>query len=111
MFRLDDPDNSIRVISDIPPLQTWAMVFNAPPNGEVAARIRIETERYLGPTSPVVCIDLFEKTKIILNFFRFRFNFKQEKVVLVQLLPYVVHHLVEMEFFYFGIHLMNQMVL
>jgi hypothetical protein len=56
MFRLDDPDNSLRVISDIPPIQTWITVFNAPPNGEVGARIRIETERYLGPTSPVVCI-------------------------------------------------------
>jgi hypothetical protein len=67
MFRLDDPDNSLRVVSDIPPLQTWAMVFNAPPNGKVAARIRIETERYLGPTSPVVCIHLFKKN-IILKF-------------------------------------------
>ncbi len=56
MFRIDDPDNSLRVISDIPPMQTWTIVFNAPPNGDIGARIRIETERYLGPTSPVVCI-------------------------------------------------------
>jgi hypothetical protein len=56
MFRLDDPDNSLRVISDIPPIQTWITVYNAPPNGEIGARIRIETERYLGPTSPVVYI-------------------------------------------------------
>jgi hypothetical protein len=61
MFRIDDPDNSLRVVSDISPLQTSAMVFNAPPNGDVGARIRIETERYLGPTSPVVCIDLLKK--------------------------------------------------
>ena len=54
MFRLDDPENSLRVVSDISSNQTWATVFNAPPNADVAARIRIETERYLGPTSPVV---------------------------------------------------------
>ena len=57
MFRIADPENSLRVISDISPNQTWATIFNAPPNGEIGARIRIETERYLGPTSPVVCIN------------------------------------------------------
>ena len=54
MFRLDDPENSLRVISDIPPVPTWVTIYNAPPNADVGARIRIETERYLGPTSPVV---------------------------------------------------------
>jgi len=63
MFRLDDPDNSLRIISDISPKQTWAIVFNAPPNGDVGARIRIETERYLGPTSPVVCILLIKNKR------------------------------------------------
>ena len=56
MFRIDDPENSLRVVSDIPPSQTWITVFNAPPNGDIGARIRIETDRYLGPTSPVVRI-------------------------------------------------------
>jgi hypothetical protein len=60
MFRLDDPENSLRVVSDISPGQSWVTVFNAPPNGNIAARIRIETERYLGPTSPVVCILLIK---------------------------------------------------
>jgi len=60
MFRLDDPENSLRVVSDISPNQSWVTVFNAPPNGNIAARIRIETERYLGPTSPVVCILLIK---------------------------------------------------
>ncbi|UJR16314.1 hypothetical protein I4U23_003220 [Adineta vaga] len=54
MFRIADPENSLRVISDISPNQTWATIFNAPSNGEIGARIRIETERYLGPTSPVI---------------------------------------------------------
>ncbi|CAF1002480.1 unnamed protein product [Adineta ricciae] len=54
MFRIADPENSLRVISDISPNQTWATIFNAPPNGEIGARIRIETERYLGPTSQVI---------------------------------------------------------
>jgi len=62
MFRLDDPENSLRVVSNISPNQTWVIVFNAPSNGDIGARIRIETERYLGPTSPVVCIHLL-KTK------------------------------------------------
>ena len=56
MFRVDDPENSLRVVSDISPNQTWITVFNAPPNGDIGARIRIETDRYLGPTSPVVRI-------------------------------------------------------
>jgi hypothetical protein len=66
MFRLDDPENSLRIVSDIPPSQTVTIVFNAPSNGDIGARIRIETERYLGPTSPVVCIDLLinEEMKI-----------------------------------------------
>jgi hypothetical protein len=64
MFRLDDPENSLRVVSDISPGQSWVTVFNAPPNGNIAARIRIETERYLGPTSPVVCILLIEKQNV-----------------------------------------------
>ena len=55
MFRLDDAENSFRVVSDISPNQTWIIVFNAPPNGNIGARIRIETERYLGPASPIVC--------------------------------------------------------
>jgi hypothetical protein len=55
MFRLDDPENSRRVVSDIPPNQNWTTVFNAPPNADVGAHICIETERYLGPKSPVVC--------------------------------------------------------
>ena len=55
MFRLDDPENSRRVVSDIFPNQTSTTVFNAPPNADVGARICIETERYFGPTSPVVC--------------------------------------------------------
>ena len=54
MFRLDDPENSLRVVSDISSNLTWVTVLNAPPNGDVSARIRIETERYLGPTSPPV---------------------------------------------------------
>ena len=61
MFRWDDPESSLRVVSDISPNQTWTTVFNAPPNGDVAARIRIETERYLGPTSDVVCIHSFSE--------------------------------------------------
>ena len=59
MFRLDDPENSLRVVTDISPNQTWTTVFNAPPNGAIGARIRIETERYLGPTSPVVCVIIY----------------------------------------------------
>ncbi len=55
MFRLDDPENSRRVVSHILPNQTWTTVFNAPPNADVGAHICIETERYFGPTSPVVC--------------------------------------------------------
>ena len=55
MFRLDDPENSLRVISDISTNQTWSTIFTAPPNADVGARIRIETDRYLGPTSSVVC--------------------------------------------------------
>jgi hypothetical protein len=55
MFRLDDPENSLRVVSDISPNQTWATLYNAPPNADVGAHIRIETERDFGPTSPVVC--------------------------------------------------------
>ncbi|CAF3806270.1 unnamed protein product, partial [Rotaria magnacalcarata] len=54
MFRLDDPENSLRVISNIPPNQAGIILFNAPANGLVGARIRIETDRYLGPTSPVI---------------------------------------------------------
>jgi len=57
MFRLDDPENSRRVVSDILPNQTWTTVYNAPPNADVGAHICIETERYFGPTSPVVCIE------------------------------------------------------
>ncbi|CAF4546214.1 unnamed protein product, partial [Didymodactylos carnosus] len=52
VFRLDDPDNSLRVIKNIPANSTLATIFNAPPNADVLARIRIETDRYLGPTSP-----------------------------------------------------------
>ncbi|CAF3998844.1 unnamed protein product, partial [Rotaria sordida] len=54
IFRLDDPVKSRLVISDILPNQTWTTVFNAPPNADVGAHIRIETERYFGPTSPVI---------------------------------------------------------
>ncbi|CAF3737740.1 unnamed protein product [Rotaria sordida] len=54
MFRLDDPENSLRVIPNISPNLTWATFFNSPAHGEIGARIRIETERYLGPTSLVV---------------------------------------------------------
>lgn len=57
MFRLDDPENTLRVIPNISHALTWVMLFNAPANGQVGARIRVETERYLGPTSPVVCIE------------------------------------------------------
>ncbi|CAF1114699.1 unnamed protein product [Rotaria sp. Silwood1] len=53
MFRLDDPENSLRVVPHIAPGQTWVTLFNAPSNGVIGARIRIETERYLGPTSLV----------------------------------------------------------
>ncbi len=68
MFRLDDPENSLRIVSDISPSQTVTIVFNAPSNGDIGARIRIETERYLGPTSPVVCIDLLIKEKMKIYF-------------------------------------------
>ncbi|CAF2515801.1 unnamed protein product [Rotaria sp. Silwood2] len=54
MFRLDDPENSLRVAPSISPSQTWVTLFNAPSNGDIGARIRIETERYLGPTSLVI---------------------------------------------------------
>ena len=63
MFRLDDIENTRRVISDIPSKQNWTTVYNAPPNADVGAHIRIETERYFGPTSPVVCHS-FERQKI-----------------------------------------------
>ena len=56
MFRLDDPENSRRVVSDIGPTQNWTTVFNAPPNADVGAHICIETERYFGPTSAVVSL-------------------------------------------------------
>jgi hypothetical protein len=69
MFRLDDPENSLRVVSDISPNQTWTTVFNAPSNGDIGARIRIETERYLGPTSPVVCINLSKYLNLLLSLF------------------------------------------
>ncbi|CAF4209111.1 unnamed protein product [Rotaria socialis] len=54
IFRLDNPVKSRLLISDILPNQTSSTVFNAPPNADVGAHIRIETERYLGPTSPVI---------------------------------------------------------
>ncbi|CAF0900446.1 unnamed protein product, partial [Didymodactylos carnosus] len=54
VFRADDPDNSLRITRDILPNATMTTIFNAPPNSDVLARIRIETERYLGPTSPTV---------------------------------------------------------
>jgi hypothetical protein len=79
MFRLDDPEKSRRVVSDISPNQTWTTVFNAPPNADVGAHICIETERYFGPTSSVVCITF--KQEIIGLFLLFRFNFLHEKVV------------------------------
>jgi hypothetical protein len=67
MFRLDDPENSRRIVSDISPNLTWTTVFNAPPNADVGAHICIETERYFGQTSPVVC-DLIEKnTRLCLS--------------------------------------------
>ena len=54
MFRLDDPENTRRIVSDILPNQTSTTVFNTPPNADVGAYICIETERYFGPTSPLV---------------------------------------------------------
>ena len=54
MFRLDDPENS-RVLTRIEPNKNWTTVYMAPPNADVGAHIRIETERYLGPTSSLVC--------------------------------------------------------
>lgn len=54
MFRLDDPENTRRIVSDILPNQTSTIVFNAPPNADVGAHICIETERYFGPTSQMV---------------------------------------------------------
>ena len=82
MFRLDDPENSLRVISDISIAQTWFTVFTAPPNADVGARIRIETDRYLGPTSPVVCaVSSLFPARLIWR--KFRFNFKPFKVVRV----------------------------
>ena len=82
MFRLDDPENSLRVISDIPTAQTWVTVFTAPPNADVGARIRIETDRYLGPTSPVVRFSSSLRS-VKLIWMSFRFNFKRFKVVRV----------------------------
>ncbi|UJR30186.1 hypothetical protein I4U23_017725 [Adineta vaga] len=54
VFRLDDPENTRRIESNIPANQSWTTVFNAPPNADVGAHICIETERYFGPTSPVI---------------------------------------------------------
>ncbi|CAF1215999.1 unnamed protein product [Adineta ricciae] len=54
VFRLDDPESTRRVESNIPANQTRTTVFNAPPNADVGAHICIETERYFGPTSPVI---------------------------------------------------------
>ena len=103
MFRLDDPENSRRVVSDISPNQTWTTVFNAPPNADVGAHICIETERYFGPTSAVVCIEC-DAIRINICLLPFRFNFLLERVAQVLLVIYELCPTLAIAYFCSGIH-------